>query len=641
MAERKIIKPRDMVSDDLAQAIARNTIAEGEARAGERAARDGVDLSTDSGEHPRTPVLRRAAICIGVNRAGQMSPLNAAAHGAHDFALWAQGQGCETIVLTDDAGAVTVSEIFKAIKTRVEARVYDQLIVYFSGHGILTAPGAEYWLLSDSPDNPNEAVNLLRSSEEARNSDIPHVVFISDACRSSVTGPPLSGVTGGVIFPSRTIGASRADIDVFYATRPGDPAFEVAEAAAVAQYKGIFTDCLLEALKAPDASLLDHLQELSGGSRTVITSRKLKPYLESAVPVAASAINMQLRQSPEVRVETALPKYFAEVMSAMPRGGSPPSAPASPIPPPAHPTMSAALNELAAAYRGDATMPTPAAEALGVASDVRTLTAVKGRATFETQTGFSVVGAAPVAAHCSDWVFDPPFEDPGHVGTMHIRLRPGAGIGRGKASTAVLEFADGTGAALAVFPEFICTVVVDQQRIVSVQYVSSELTPTYGDYAMRLDAIDRMRATVAVAARNGRFIVEPDGAAALADRIRQGKNLDPALGIYAAYAYAAAGRYNDVASVLEYLLKEPPFAAPFDVAMLATRNSASGPLLANAPIVPRTPMLGQGWALLVEGDALWRPEHMQLCRQLIPALWTTFTREGVRLARELFAPGTP
>ena len=293
----------------------------------------------DASLNNRTPLMRRAAICIGVNRAGQMSALNAAAHGANEFAAWAGRQGCETTVLTDDAGTVTVAEIFKAVKTRADAGVYDQLIVYFSGHGILTAPGAEYWLLSDSPENPNEAVNLLRSMEEARNSGIPHVVFISDACRSSVTGPPLSGVTGGVIFPSRVIGASRAEIDVFYATRPGDPAYEAAEAVAVAQFKGIFTECLLQIVQSPEAALLDDVRETNGNSRTVITSRKLKPYLESTVPIVAGTISVQLRQTPEVRVESALPKYFADVVGLPPVAASPPipGAPLAPGPVPVGP----------------------------------------------------------------------------------------------------------------------------------------------------------------------------------------------------------------------------------------------------------------------------------------------------------------
>jgi hypothetical protein len=70
-----------------------------------------------------------------------------------------------------------------------------------TGHGILLAPGTEYWLLSGAPQNPNEAVNLLRSAEDARNASIPHVIFFSDACRSTVPGAPLNGVVGGSIFP--------------------------------------------------------------------------------------------------------------------------------------------------------------------------------------------------------------------------------------------------------------------------------------------------------------------------------------------------------------------------------------------------------------------------------------------------------
>ncbi len=142
--------------------------------------------------------MKRAAVCIGVNRAGKMTQLQAAVKGAKDFESWAKRQGCSTKLLVDEKNvSVTLNSIFQAVSEFVDAGTYDALIIYFSGHGILTAPGTEYWLLSQSPQNPNEAVNLLRSVEDARNSGIPHIVFISDACRSSVKGPPLSGVTGG------------------------------------------------------------------------------------------------------------------------------------------------------------------------------------------------------------------------------------------------------------------------------------------------------------------------------------------------------------------------------------------------------------------------------------------------------------
>jgi len=119
-----------------------------------------------------------------------------------------------------------------------------------TGHGILLAPGTEYWLLSGAPQNPNEAVNLLRSVEDARNAGILDVIFFSDACRSAVPGAPLNGVVGGSIFPNRTLAPQSGEVDVFFATRSGNPAREVPEAEATQHYRGLFTDCLLKALRA-------------------------------------------------------------------------------------------------------------------------------------------------------------------------------------------------------------------------------------------------------------------------------------------------------------------------------------------------------------------------------------------------------
>lgn len=158
-------------------------------------------------------MTKRAAICIGIDRAGGMTPLQAAVKGAIDFEKWAKSQGFNTKLLVDEnSKRIYVSHIFEAVDEIVQEGTYEQLIIYFSGHGILTAPSAEYWLLSGAPQNPNEAVNLLRSIEDARNSGIPHVIFISDACRSAVQGPPLSGIVGGVIFPNSAIGPQRGKL---------------------------------------------------------------------------------------------------------------------------------------------------------------------------------------------------------------------------------------------------------------------------------------------------------------------------------------------------------------------------------------------------------------------------------------------
>src|SRR5437867_3095573 len=126
-------------------------------------------------------MAERAAICIGIDHAEGMTALTAAAQDAKEFAEWAAEQGCETTLFTDATNSrVSHMDVFDAVKAIAAARTYHQLIVYFSGHGILLAPGAEFWLLSRAPANPNEAVNLLRSVADARNSGIQHVVFVSD-----------------------------------------------------------------------------------------------------------------------------------------------------------------------------------------------------------------------------------------------------------------------------------------------------------------------------------------------------------------------------------------------------------------------------------------------------------------------------
>ncbi|MFN7929352.1 MAG: caspase family protein [Blastocatellia bacterium] len=82
--------------------------------------------------------MKRCAVVIGVNKTGDLPVLNAAASGADDFAKWATQQGIVVTLLTDaNSGSVTLSDIKKAIRAYVQQRTFDQLIVFFSGHGIL------------------------------------------------------------------------------------------------------------------------------------------------------------------------------------------------------------------------------------------------------------------------------------------------------------------------------------------------------------------------------------------------------------------------------------------------------------------------------------------------------------------------
>jgi pentatricopeptide repeat protein len=580
-----------------------------------------------------------------------MTPLAAPARDAGEFADWARGQGCTVTLLTDvprsdgTPSRVTVSDVFTAVEAVVESRTYDQLILYFSGHGILLSPGAEYWLLSGGPANPNEAINLLRSVEDARNSGIPHVVFVSDACRSAADSPVLRAVTGGVVFPTRSTPARRSEIDVYFATLPGDPANEAPEPDATRDYRGLFTRCLLDVVANPPSDLPEPLLE-AGVPLSVLSSRRLKGHLEGAVPVAATAVSIKLRQSPEVRVETALPQYFADVTRLL-GGAAPPAPPAGAHAPTL--TVESALGALRAELFRDAAPSSPVAldraRDLGFVDDVTRLVRARGRASFETRTGFSVHGATEVAVAVQRWGNDPPFQesagDPAGFGpAIHVRLHPRAGVDSRRPSSIVLQFDGDTGTILPVLPGFIGTVVVDRRSVISVSFVPAAGTSRFPSYEQRAPDLEAMKAFAAVASRKGRFEIEREHAAAFADRIRQDKGIDPTMGLYAAYAYAQAGRFEDAYSVFTYMRQdEIELPIPFDVVMLALRHQPNALAEPFVRVAPFAPMLAQGWSLLLPRDPMHLPVHAALRPHLVPALFTTLTREGVAIASHFAIQG--
>jgi hypothetical protein len=201
--------------------------------------------------------MNKAAVIVGVNKCGGLPVLRGAVWGAHRLADWAEQQGFEVTLLTDsNDNPVAVSSIFNAVDRLVDRRNVSRLLIYFAGHGVLLAPGSEYWLLSSANRNPNEAVNLTGSIEGARTSGIRHVIFISDACRSKAAESWQLALKGSVIFPTNDLRIPRPAVDRLYASLPGDPALEVELKTASKAYDGIFTDCLLECLKSPVESLV-------------------------------------------------------------------------------------------------------------------------------------------------------------------------------------------------------------------------------------------------------------------------------------------------------------------------------------------------------------------------------------------------
>jgi hypothetical protein len=100
------------------------------------------------------------------------------------FADWLNEQSYKVTLLTDETQPLRFADIFKAIDGFVGLGTAEQLVVYFAGHGSVVGFG-EYWLFSEAPHNPNEAVFSPETFELSKFCNIPNIIFISDACRST------------------------------------------------------------------------------------------------------------------------------------------------------------------------------------------------------------------------------------------------------------------------------------------------------------------------------------------------------------------------------------------------------------------------------------------------------------------------
>jgi Caspase domain len=572
--------------------------------------------------------MRKACIAIGVDEVlntTKLKKLRAAAKGAQQIAEWAEKAGFETICLTDQAGTLAIDQVKKAVKKIAVAGSYSQLILYFAGHGILKSWDTEMWLLSDAATDPNEAVNLVGSISLARNAGIPHILFVSDACRSIAADTRLAQVTGSIIFPIQGV-RQRPEIDTFYASLPGDPSYEIAPDEAVSKYDGVFTKCLLDGLAAPEDSVCEKI-DADQKSFYVVSSRSLKPWLELTVPKTVGSVSLALNQYPELRVESQPPKYLVR-LAERPRSTVTRSVAAF--------SSEIALKMAAADHGLSANFLKPgelAAKYVAVPrakstfnKEMDLLLAATGREAFETHTGFTVHGADVTSAEVDG--SEAGRDIFGENGATQIRVHPFR-----PHQSVLIVFGTGTGTCLAALPGYIGTVVVKDGRVMNVSYTPSRNSPRWLEYQIEKDEVEKRRAFSAVAARNGILKLEKATAGEFALYVRHSKSFDPTLGIYAAYAYAQAGSVEDVESVFDWMWREG-VPITFDLALLAGKLDRGESLALSREYAPQTPMLTQGWALLHEG--LDVPEWLlQASRYTLPSLWTTLSPEGVKFVGQM------
>jgi hypothetical protein len=580
------------------------------------------------------PLMERCAVIIGVDRTGDLPPLTGASSGAKKFNEWAIGQGIHTSLLVDEGATnVTLRAIKAAVAEFVNHRIYEQIIIFFAGHGILPAPNTEMWLLTGAPEDPNEAVDVTGSIDFARDSRIRNVVIISDACRSRTVAPRLASVRGGAIFSNLGVAPPRSEVDVFYAAMPGSPAMEAADPNdAVRSYKGIFTECLLRGLRNEVPSLI--YDQRPHNPRWVINARKLKPYLETVVPNELAKVTIRLSQNPEVRTESDPPFYLADVPASQGLANEALNVPNPQIGTSKQwevRTMDAGSIHLN--FGSSTWTRVTKTDPKSVAAEEHTirLLQTKGRESFETRTGFTVVGAKVRRIAITGTKHEVFFDK----GATQIRVYEGNT--KELPHTAILQLEEGIGIPLAVLYGMIGTVVVEEGTVIAVSYRPSLNGPKFFQNEFFEDELDRRRTFAAVAAQNGSFRIEGSKEArAAAGFLRSLKSIDPTLGLYAAYAYAQIGDIDGIQSIFGYMSSEEE-PVLYDVALLARKlpikgMEASVGVHGSAALVrrgfrwvaPFCPMLTQGWSF-VRSLKVEMPEIVDWAsKQLVPGLWTTF-----------------
>ena len=362
-----------------------------------------------------------------------------------EFSNWARSQAYDVELHVDETGPVTVGDIKTSIRYFVEKKTYDLMLIYFAGHGILKGPNDEKWLLSKAPQDVDEAVNLPASQFFCRKTGIPHVVFISDACRSLPNDLQIGQVTGSVIVPNLANSIQNFDLDQFYATEPGDPSYEIKEEEAVRSYNAVYTKELLRALSGKVPSVISKAE-----SKSVIHAYELSHYLRLAVPDAIQKKNVTLNQNPSASITSRPPKHLAVIEEAyietrfleFGQDG-----------------RNRNMEQIRSERNQILVENTISQEK--IKSGVEQLLEAKGRTSFETRTGFTIVGENKCTFHCK-CRFDE-FEE---SGKKHIRIFPENG-----SYTGILVLPDGTASPIAILEGFIGTIVINENRIININYL--------------------------------------------------------------------------------------------------------------------------------------------------------------------------
>lgn len=614
---------------------------------------------------------KRAIVLIGVQKTEGLDELKAVKDAVLAMRDWTVLQKFDRDLvktITDEGGKVRIRDVEDAVKDIVERGDVEQLIIYYSGHGIVNARN-EYWLLSDACDNGNEAVNVSGSAEAAEFGSIPHVIFISDACRSAANGIGQQMITGSTIFPQKFHPGLGKPVDIFYATLLGQPSYEIADAESASQkYRAVYTEALLEGLNGLHSHILE--REDSAGPHYV-RPRPLKKFLQTDLPIRVYQLlgpADSRSQQPDARIISDDDAWISMITRPVHPTEPPTFGPVGLQPSEellAHadaaeffsdlPGM--VLMEAAGGLEGN-----PAGHTVGsvdvLASRRLDITRMRGQlrgaditafteiatrlsrevarnaeptgpAHFETGSGFKLRGAkvANVIANAED------IEILGDGDLVRLCSPSHAAV------SVLLILQNGTGVLMPAIDEFLGTLTFDDGSLADVALEPIDTSHRWGAFQERADELRRLRAVVAASLGMGTFRLEGRSAETMARRMQLAKGVDPSLALYAAHAYRDQGNRRRLHEMAHFMMGDLGFCL-FDIALLAGHLGPASDHDATSETFPCLPLLAQTWALMPVYDLELPVGLENIVRHVLPnSLWTLFDKTGVEMLTSAIQKG--